>query len=302
MPRERIDIMGLGVSTIDELLFLEHLPKPNFKQPVLSKKRQCGGLTGSALVAAARQGCSCGHVITLGAGELSRFLRDSMACEGIRLFEDDSDPCVEPYYSLILTEQGGERSILWDNSLSRPPAIAKWRAEILSARCLFVDHVYAESLIDVVIEARAAGIDVVGDFERPWPGSSVLMDMTNHIIVPLGFFGDGADAGEAVRSLAAVSGRSLACVTDGVNGAWFASGDAPGDVAHQSVFSVDDVVDTTGCGDVFHGAYCAGLVSGLSPAERIRRASASAAMKARVAGAQAGAPTREELDAFLAGR
>ncbi len=151
-------------------------------------------------------------------------------------------------------------------------------------------------------EARAGGIDVVGDFERPWPGSSALMGMTNHIIVPLGFFGEGADAEEAVRSLAAVPGRSLACVTDGENGAWFASGDSPDRVMHQPVFPVDDVVDTTGCGDVFHGAYCAGLVSGLSPAERIRRASASAAMKTRTPGAQAGAPTREELDAFLAGK
>lgn len=301
-----MDILGLGVSTIDELLLLEHFPKQNFKQGILSRKRQCGGLTGSALVAAKRQGCSCGHVITLGTGELSRFLRESMEREGIALFEDGADPRVEPYYSLILTEQDdGERSILWDDSMSRPPAVDTWRTEILSARCLFVDHVYAESLAGIVAEARAAGIDVVGDFERTGPGVEELVRMTNHLILPMGFckefFGDGVEAAEAVRKFAEAPGCSLACVTDGVNGSWFASGDEPKDVRHQPAFLVDDVVDTTGCGDVFHGVYAAGVALGLSPAESIRRASGAAAMKTRMPGAQAGAPTKEELDKFLAG-
>lgn len=304
MPGCRVDIVGLGVSTIDELILLEHLPRSNYKQEVLSRKRQCGGLTGSALVAAARQGCSCAHVISLGNGELSRFLREGLGREGIRMFEDDSDPEAEPYYSLILTERdGGERSILWDNSKAKPPAVSSWLKEILAAKCLFVDHVYAEAILEIVDEARTAGIDVVGDFERTAPGSAALMDLTNHVILPLGFcrqiFGDDVHAEDVVRRLANDPGRSLACVTDGVNGAWYALGEAPNDVMHQAIFPMDNVVDTTGCGDVFHGVYCAGLVGGLPPSERIRRASAAAALKACVPGAQAGAPTHGELDSFL---
>jgi sugar/nucleoside kinase (ribokinase family) len=53
------------------------------------------------------------------------------------------------------------------------------------------------------------------------------------------------------------------------------------------------VVDTTGCGDVFHGAYAAGLSRGLALPERIRFASAAAALKARGRGGQAGIPTRK---------
>lgn len=307
MPDECVDIVGLGVSTIDELILLEHLPRSNYKQEILSRKRQCGGLTGSALVAAARQGCSCAHVISLGEGELSRFLREGLGREGVRMLEDNSVPGAEPYYSLILTERdGGERSILWDNSRARPPTVSAWRREILTAKCLFVDHVFADAILDMVGEARAAGVDVVGDFERTAPGSAALMELTNHIILPLGFcrhvFGDGVGVEDMVRRLADVPGRSLACVTDGINGAWYALGGTPDDVMRQAIFPVDEVVDTTGCGDVFHGVYCASLVAGLPPSERIRRASAAAAMKTRVAGAQAGAPTRVELDAFLASR
>ncbi len=308
MPDTRFDIVGLGVSTVDELVALDHAPRANDKQEILSRKRQCGGLTGSALVAASRQGCFCGHAISLGDGELSQFLRQGLADAGVRLLESDILPGVEPYYSLILIERGsGERSILWDNAKARPPVIDdRLREQVLSAKCLFVDHVFAAAAVDIAAEARAAGVEVVGDFERTFDGSLRLMDLTNHLIVPLGYcrqlFGDGVGAEEAVSRLAGAPGRSLACVTDGVNGAWYALGGAPGDVARQEAFPVAEVVDTTGCGDVFHGVYAACLVMGMAAPERIRRASAAAAMKARVAGAQAGAPTREALDAFLAGR
>jgi sugar/nucleoside kinase (ribokinase family) len=58
-------------------------------------------------------------------------------------------------------------------------------------------------------------------------------------------------------------------------------------------------VDTTGCGDVFHGAYASALARGLSLAERVRFAAAAAALKATRPGGQAGIPTRPEVEAFL---
>jgi sugar/nucleoside kinase (ribokinase family) len=59
------------------------------------------------------------------------------------------------------------------------------------------------------------------------------------------------------------------------------------------------VVDTTGCGDVFHGAYAAALAEGLDPAARVRLASATAALKATRSGGQAGIPVRDTVEAFL---
>jgi sulfofructose kinase len=62
------------------------------------------------------------------------------------------------------------------------------------------------------------------------------------------------------------------------------------------------VVDTTGCGDVFHGAYAAALARGLDLAGRVRFASAAAALKAMRAGAQAGIPTRAAVEEFIRDR
>lgn len=301
-----MDILGLGVSTVDDLLRVDHFPRLNEKQKILFSSRQCGGLTGSALVAAARLGCRCGYAITLGDGELSAFTRRELGREGIVILGSGTSPEVEPYHSIIITEAGaGDRSILWNNDLARPPVVGEREMALaMEAGCLFVDHVYASAIMDVVREARRQGVAVVGDFERTTPGSPELMDLTDHILLPLAYarqvYGEGRDAPSLVRALASVAGRSLACVTNGVEGAWYALGEDPERVYHQAIFPVDEVVDTTGCGDVFHGAYAAGLVAGLLPAERIRRAAAAAAFKTRKPGAQAGAPTTTELNAFMA--
>ncbi|MCD7897601.1 MAG: hypothetical protein LUG50_13155, partial [Planctomycetaceae bacterium] len=186
---QRVEILGLGVSTIDDLLVLESMPRPNHKQQVLSKTRQCGGLTGSALVAAARLGCRTGFLIALGQGELSAFTRKHFTDEGVVLFEAGGGPDTEPYQSTILTEAGtGERSILWDNSQCSPPAAGEREIGLAtSAGCLFVDHVYARAILPLVRAARDAGVPIVGDFERVSPGSDELMALTDHLILPLSF-------------------------------------------------------------------------------------------------------------------
>lgn len=302
------EILGLGVSTVDELIVLEHHPRINEKQKILSRTRQCGGLTGSALVAASRMECRCGYLVALGTGELSAFLRAHLTSEGIVLFEDDTDAATEPYLAMILSEQAtGERAVLWDNSRSRVPSIGPAERRLaLSARCLFVDHVYATAILDLVQDARKAGVDVVGDFERITPDSPELMELTNHIILPLSFarqlYGRDKAPGEMAAALAALPGRALSCITDGANGAWYALGDNPERIIHQPAFLMENVVDTTGCGDVFHGVYMSGIVRGISPAECIRRAAAAAALKTRIQGAQAGAPTFLELEEFLSVR
>jgi sugar/nucleoside kinase (ribokinase family) len=69
----------------------------------------------------------------------------------------------------------------------------------------------------------------------------------------------------------------------------------------QPAFPVN-VVDTTGCGDVFHGAYAAALAANFPLEKRLKFASAAAALKAQVRGGQAGCPSRTEVEAFLSAR
>ena len=68
---------------------------------------------------------------------------------------------------------------------------------------------------------------------------------------------------------------------------------------HREPAFVMDVVDTTGAGDVFHGAFIYGLLQDW-PLTRIARfANAVAAMKCRELGGRAGIPALDEVMAFL---
>ena len=78
---------------------------------------------------------------------------------------------------------------------------------------------------------------------------------------------------------------------------WFREGEA--DPFHQPAFRVE-VMDTTGCGDVFHGILLAALTNGQSTREAAEEASAGAALAATALGGRGFLPTRSEVRDFLA--
>ena len=49
-----LDILGFGALAVDDLLYVDEYPSADSKVRVMRRERQCGGLTGTALVAAAR--------------------------------------------------------------------------------------------------------------------------------------------------------------------------------------------------------------------------------------------------------
>ena len=69
----------------------------------------------------------------------------------------------------------------------------------------------------------------------------------------------------------------------------------------QPGFSIP-VVDTTGAGDVFHGAFMVGLLENWSLEKILEFSAAVAAMKCRRLGGRVPIPTRQEAMAFLEAR
>jgi sugar/nucleoside kinase (ribokinase family) len=156
--------------------------------------------------------------------------------------------------------------------------------------------------------ARGAGIPVVADLEASeGPLFGELLALVDHLILPwdVATALTGASSGpEAARGLwearadPGAGGRSAVVVTRGTEGSWCVCAERPGKVFHQPSFRVE-TVDTTGCGDVFHGAYAAALREGQPVEERLRFAAAVAALKATRVGGQKGIPSRGEVEKFL---
>ena len=66
----------------------------------------------------------------------------------------------------------------------------------------------------------------------------------------------------------------------------------------EKAFEVD-VFDTLGAGDVYHGAFLAGIIKGYGAKEAARFANAVSAVKICYIGGRAGIPDYETADAFI---
>ncbi|MEC8649224.1 MAG: carbohydrate kinase family protein, partial [Actinomycetota bacterium] len=107
------------------------------------------------------------------------------------------------------------------------------------------------------------------------------------------------DAPEDVIDSLWGSRRSAVVLTDGSRGSY--GGESPGSVVHTPAFA-SPVVDTTGCGDAFHGAYAMTLALGRDFEARLTFATAAAAVLASRLTGEPRSPTREEVEALIATR
>jgi sugar/nucleoside kinase (ribokinase family) len=299
---DRYDVLGLGILAVDDLFYVDAYPAPDAKVRIRRRLRQCGGQTGTALVAAARLGARCAYAGAIGNDDLSEFVRGALERETIDFSIAATTPEGRPFHSTIVVDETAHtRTIFYEmggflgEETAWPP-----REMIRSSRVLFVDQFESGRMIRAARIAREAGIPIVADIESDAsPRFQEFLSLIDHLVVSDAFTSKltgECDPAAAVRALWA-PGRAAVVVTCGADGAWFLE-NANDQPRHQPAFPVD-VLDTTGCGDVFHGAYAAELARGSAIAERVRIASAAASLKAAKAGGQAGIPTRDVLEAFL---
>lgn len=299
----RWDILGLGAVSVDDLVYVAHYPRPDSKQLIQTVRREGGGLTATALVAAARLGARTAYATVLGDDELSRFTLQELEREGVDCSLIRRQAGARPYYAVIIVDQSsGQRTILYSAEGVTPLPHAEITDEWVAAcRVLFVDNRALAAGLRAAELAHARHIPVVGDIELELgPGDLELMAQIDHLLVGLELAAQVTGETEPARSVRALAGQRACCVvTAGERGCWYVEQGGP--VQHVPAFRVQ-AVDTTGCGDVFHGAYAACLAQGESVAAAIQVASAAAALKATQPGGRTGIPDRAAVERFLRAR
>ncbi len=301
MKNQNYDVLGFGCCTVDDSLYVEAFPQPDTKHRVLERARDCGGLTVSALVAASRLGARCAYAGALGRDELSQFVAHRLRAENVDLSHIAWRDEAQPIHSTILVDSTNHtRTILWSKN-GEVGAPANWPQEkvIRNCRVLFLDHYATEAGIRAAKIARENCIPVVADLERDNVSHfSELLGLVDHLIIsqPFALHLSNADnVQDAVRVL--VRNHDVVVVTCGADGVCFAARANP-TPRRSTAFQVE-VVDTTGCGDIFHGAYACELSRDADLETRVRFASAAAAMAATRRGVCSAAPTRTEVQAML---
>lgn len=297
----RSRVVGIGAITVDDFLYLDRFPRSGEKMMVRDRVRAGGGLTATALVAAARLGVRAAYRGMLGRDELSRFALAGLERAGVDVSGIEIRPDGGIYNSTILVEvESGQRTILpFGRNVPglRPEDVS---AELFSGCGLFeVDQTAAAAGVRAAELARARGIPVVVDMEHAMAeGDEMFVELADHLITSREFarvVTGRPDLKEATTALAS-AGRACTAVTDGENGIWFC--ERAGEVSRVPAFRVA-AVDTTGCGDVVHGAYAAAILQG-DPVERaLVVAAAAAALKASRSGGWLAIPGRAEVDRII---
>jgi sulfofructose kinase len=295
-----IDVLGIGGAAVDDLVIVQEFPQHECKVPILERHRLCGGLAATALVTAAKLGVHASYAATVGEDELSDFVLSELQRQGVDTRHCLRDPAAGVVYAIVMVDRcTGGRTILADSAAMCGPNQSFPSADLIrSARVLLVDRFGMPGMIRAARIAREAGIPVVADIERStWPRLDELLALVDHLIVPRAFAESATGESDPARAVSALrsSHHACVCVTDGERGAWFAES---AEIQHQHAFPVD-TVDTTGCGDVFHGAYAASIAGGMPIRQAIRRAAACAALKATGLGGQTAIPDGTAVDRLL---
>ncbi len=278
------DVLGLGCAAVDDLLYVPSFPRADQKVRVERSLRRCGGLTGAALVTAARLGAKCAYAGRLGTDDYSRQVEEDFRRESVDVSHAPRSPKAGVVRSVIVVgERAGSRNVFYQVAgLTGAHDTLPAAAVIRASKVLFIDHYGMRGNLRAAQVARASGVAVVADFEEEEvPLFQRVVDLVDHLIVSQDFA--LRMTGETCGSRAALAlwrtTRAAVILTHGAKGCWSVSPEAPDTAIGYLAFDVP-AANTTGCGDVFHGAYAASLARGEPLPERIRFASAAAALKA----------------------
>jgi sugar/nucleoside kinase (ribokinase family) len=301
LVKKKFDLLGLGCAAVDDLLYVPSYPPADSKARVAKWARQCGGLTGNALVAAARLGARCAYAGRLGNDEWSSHIAKNFLSEGVDISHAPRLADAGVIHStIIIAQETGSRNIFYEvhGEVGADPFLPADDV-IGETKVLFIDHYGMPGNLRAMKCARSYGVPVVADFEdEAVPCFKEALDAVDHLVLseefacPLTRQAKAADAAQALWRPT----RAVVIVTCGRNGCWSVDAESGEKPRHHPAFPVT-AVNTSGCGDVFHGAYAFRLGCGDSLDERIRFASAAAAVKAR----QPEMPRLKDVEVLLAG-
>jgi sulfofructose kinase len=308
-----LQVIGLGLATLDVLMRLKDMPTWEHGARLNEFRFDGGGLVGTAMVASARLGARVGFIGTAGTDDAADLKLKSMVECGIDLSHLARRPGPEDQVVIVLVHaETGERVFAGMEQWRRQPLRADEidREYIVSADYLHIDGFHHEAALQAARWMHEAGKTVVMDGSKTrGPVRDTHRELIRYVDVLITGEGyargltaidDVWAAGKAVLQL----GPRIFCETVGAAGSYtIAAADQgrPGDSFHTPAFEVD-VVDTTGAGDVFHGAYIVGLIHGWIPRQCAQFSAAVSAIKCTKLGGRAGIPSFDETLAFLKDR
>lgn len=273
------DVVGVGLNATDTLLIVPHFPAYAGKVPFHEEILSPGGQVASAMVTCARLGLRTKYIGTLGDDERGQVQMESLRASGINLEHVQvRTNCANQSAYILIDRSTGERTVLW----RRPECLRLEPADIAPeqitcARLLHIDGHDTAAVEHAARIAHDAGIPVTVDVDTIYHGFDRVLPLVDYLITSSEFPAQWTNERDPFRALEMIQkeyGMRVAAMTLGAHGALALEA---GKFVYSPAFVVN-CVDTTGAGDVFHGAFCYAVLRGMTMRQALDFCNAMAAL------------------------
>ena len=297
-----VDVVGLGSPVMDLVINVSQIPRGNSFVTANEIFHQGGGNCASAMAASARLGAKTGMLAKVGGDSTGDFVIKDLQFNGVdtsHILRGPADTS-GPYCLSVSEVDLGTRFFV-----HRPATVNLIQPEevdydyIAGAKVLHLDRGFPAQIAAAKF-AREKGVKVSIDAGSYTEDRVALIPYVDMYIASEMFYegmfkGNEKDLEGNCRKLHDM-GPSVVWITRGPLGC---CGLIDGKFFDVPTFVETPVVDTTGAGDVFHGAYIAALLEGLPHPECARFANAVSSIKCMFVGGRTGIPNRETVRRFL---
>ncbi len=294
------DCVGIGINAVDYICLLSDYPELDQKRDAEQFSYQGGGPVPTALVTLARFGAKTSYIGVVGDDENGRYILDQFKRENVDVSAVIVDKNCHTNQAFIWVDKNsGKKAIVLNNDTSLAPLIPDEISvkHITSTKYLHVDGRETEATMASVKLAKKAGAEIVLDAGSPRKDMKKLLQLVDYPIVSQNFCHSYLNTDHYEEGLEKLlkAGAKAAVITCGESGSHASDGTG---IYHQPAFEVD-VIDTTGAGDVYHGAFIYGLLQKWTLPEIIKFAAATAALKCTQIGGRPGIPDLPQVIKFI---
>jgi len=294
------DAVCFGYNSCDLLCLLPRYPQADEKVGMKQMVRSGGGQAATAAATMSRLGLKTRYLGKFGDTTEGDFSRESLIEAGVDVGLCKSEPHTQNQVAVVWVDsRTGKRAI----SALRDPKLDVIVGDfsedaVCSGGLLLLDGHHLPVACQMAQWAKDRGIPVLLDIERVRDRLPDLLDLCDGILCNSAFpehYINEREPEKALRIIRERHGAPIVAMTLGAKGSLALINDQ---IIATPAFQVD-VVDTTGAGDVWHGAFAAALAWEWEVEEVLRFAAAAAAIKCTGLGGRYGIVSRERVEAFI---
>lgn len=288
------DVLCVGHASYDLVFSVPHHPAEDEKLFANSLLGCGGGPAANAAVTAAKLGFNAAFAGYLGRDVYGESHHNELVTAGVntRFVVRGGSPTP---LSAILVKPDGKRALL--NYKGDTHALAADRIDFtgLAAKTVLFDGHEPHISLTLLSQLRNSDIPTVLDAGSMHDGTLLLLDKVKYLVCSEKFALQYAgDERTALSRLADIAPAVI--ITLGERGLIWQRGKDIGQLPCPPVVAVD----TTGAGDVFHGAFAAAISAGMNWLDTLRYASAAGALCCTQMGARPGIPNEQQHSQLLA--